>query len=482
MCALRLARDNNKKIYILAKSNTEENNTRYAQGGVALSLGNEKDIESHIKDTLIAGRYLNEKSIVKRIVQKSSDIVNTLKSIGVDFDDRPTREGGHGKSRVYHTKDTTGESIEFCLIKAIKKHKNIQIYDYTFVTELLVKKGRCIGCRAINNDKEKIFIAKNIVLATGGVGQLYKYTTNPKCATGDGVALAAEKGARIKDMEFIQFHPTALKEKANPLLLLSEALRGEGAYLVNKKGERFMKKYDECEELAPRDVVTKAIFQEQKRGGVYLDFRHKEAKWIREHFPMLTREIQKRTGKKLWEDLIEITPAAHYLCGGIDVDMHGRTSIKGLYAIGETARTGLHGANRLASNSLLEGAAFGLFAAEDIEKQKISKSKKNIKVSRIAEIKHHQPQITKKRLLEMRKNVQETLWKWVGITRNKDDLIMAIEKLKLLLQKMPKTKTTSVELEEVRHMIICGLLIAKNALKRKKSIGCHWRVDSDSSI
>jgi len=334
------------QVLLISKASLKDCATNLAQGGIAAVTTDEDSFSSHIKDTLKAGAFHNQKKTVEILVKEGPKAIKWLQQQGVVFDKNPGLEAAHSYRRVMRISDFSGREIEKALLKKIKQNKNIKVLENCFVVDLIVKNKECVGVKT----KENIYGGK-IILATGGVGQIFAYTTNPKVATGDGLAMAYRAGCKIKDLEFIQFHPTALKDNSSPLFLLSESLRGEGAYLVNEKGERFIS------ELAPRDVIARAIVKEQEKGQVYLDIRHKKGKFIKKRFPNIYQELKKR-GFDLTKEQIPITPAAHYSCGGIKVDEYGRTNIKNLFAFGEVAYTGAHGANRLASNSLLEAVVF----------------------------------------------------------------------------------------------------------------------------
>lgn len=343
-CALTLEKSGS--VLLISKSKVIDCATNLAQGGIAAVISPEDNFTSHIQDTLIAGAFHNQKKTVEILVNEGPEAIRWLQQQGVVFDKNPGLEAAHSYRRVMRISDFSGREIEKTLVEKIKQSKNIKIVEDCLVTDLLVKNRKCIG---VKTDKE--IFGKYVILATGGLGQIFAYTTNPKVATGDGLAMAYRAGCKVVDLEFIQFHPTALKDNSSPLFLLSESLRGEGAYLVNEKGERFIS------ELAPRDILARAIVKEQGNGEVYLDIRHRGEKFIKKRFPNIYHEL-KRRGFNLVKEKIPITPAAHYSCGGIKVDSYGRTNIANLFAFGEVACTGVHGANRLASNSLLEAVVF----------------------------------------------------------------------------------------------------------------------------
>lgn len=337
---------NHGPVLLVSKGALKDTATNLAQGGVAAVTEADDSFSSHIEDTLIAGVGYNRKKAVENLVKDGPAAIAWLRQQGVRFDRKPAREAAHSHRRVMRSSDFTGQAIETALLKKIRRNKNIKVLEKCFVRDLIIKNKQCVGIKT-----EKEIYGQKVILATGGLGQIFAYTTNPKVATGDGLAMAYRAGCKVADLEFIQFHPTALKDKSSPLFLLSESLRGDGAYLINAQGKRFVN------ELSPRDKLTRAIVAEQKRGEVYLDIRHKGAKLIKARFPNIYRELKKR-GFDLAKEPVPVTPAAHYSCGGVKTDAFGRTNIKNLMAFGEVACTGVHGANRLASNSLLEAIVF----------------------------------------------------------------------------------------------------------------------------
>jgi len=353
---------NSGNIAIFTKKNPSDTSTNLAQGGMAAMVGKDDRAEWHIEDTLRAGGFHNKKTAVSLLVKNSNEALNWLKNQGVSFDVRPSLEAGHRLPRIFHTTDFTGHDIEKALLKKISENKNIKIFKNSQAVDLIVKNNIYEGAFILmDNNKIIRFFSKAAVLATGGSGQVYQWTTNPTVATGDGIAIAVRAGAKISDLEFFQFHPTAFKAKKSPLFLLSERLRGEGAKLIDEKGKQFV------EELLPRDKVARAVFEKQKTSEVYLTMAHLDKKEIIKKLPNIYKRL-KTYGYDLTKDNVPITPAAHYQCGGVVTDLNGKTSVKNLFAIGEVARTGVHGANRLASNSLLEAVVFGKRAGEYIKK------------------------------------------------------------------------------------------------------------------
>ena len=440
------------KVLLVTKKKIIDSNTNFAQGGIAAVLSRTDNAKELINDTLKAGSFHNKKSAVKFMVHNSTAAVHRLIDLGVEFEKengklKLTREGGHGKRRIAYVGDYTGKEIERILVKRVKEHPNITILENTFALKLITKGKTCYGCQVITKKVENIF-ADQTILATGGIGQLFLHTTNAKISTGDGIAMAIEAGCKVKDLEFIQFHPTAFKKNIFPKFLISEAVRGEGAKLLNSKGERFI------DELLPRDKVARAIYKE---GPVFLDISHKSAKELKKRFPRIYETLEKH-GYKMEKDLIPVTPAVHYLCGGIVTDLKGRTNIKNLFAFGEVACTGVHGANRLASNSLLEALVFSNQIAKELRKQKTPKLKIN------------KTKLSTKKI--SKKEIQKLMWHYAGITR--DPKLVKEEAIPKLTRILNEIKGSNKDLQEAKNMAIVGLEILKAILKRKKSLGCHF--------
>lgn len=491
-----------KTITILTKVNTDETNTKYAQGGIAVVNDLARDsYEKHIEDTLVSGDGLCDRGIVEMVVKEGPQRVNEIIEWGAQFDKGPGgeymrgKEGGHSENRILHHKDITGMEIERALVEEAKRFPNIEIHNHWYVVDIitqhhlgyLVTKStpdiECYGVYALNlhsNRMEKI-LAKITLMASGGVGQAYRSTTNPRIATGDGVAMAYRAKARIENMEFIQFHPTALYEPGvSPSFLVTEAVRGDGGILRNKDGEAFMPRYDARADLAPRDVVARAIDSEMKRTGteyVYLDCRQMDKEKFIAHFP----NIYKRCldiGIDVFSKMIPVAPAAHYCCGGIKTDEHGRTSLQYLYACGECASTGLHGANRLASNSLLEALVFAHRCCEDAA-QKIDGIPFRDAVPDWNASGTSEP---KEMILitQSLKELQQVMSDYVGIVRNDVRLGRAMSRLDLLhdeTEELYKTTTVSPQLSELRNLITTGYLVVKSAHFRKESRGLHFNTD-----
>ena len=384
--ALKVA--NYGQVTILTKTSLEETNTRYAQGGIAAVTYHPDTIEKHIQDTLICGDGLCNESVVRKVTSEAPQQIDELINWGIHFDKKPNgefdlaREGGHSEYRILHHKDNTGNEIELALVKQIKQHPNIRVCEYYYAVELITQHHlgitvtrqmnniQCFGAYVLNTNTQKVetFLARITLLASGGIGNIYQTTTNPPIATGDGIAMLYRAKGLIENMEFIQFHPTALYNPGErPSFLITEAMRGFGAILRTQQGQSFMEKYDSRKSLAPRDIVARAIDNEMKISGdehVWLDATHLDAEQLKSHFPNIYSKCLS-LGIDITKDYIPVVPAAHYLCGGIKVDEYSRTSIKYLYAVGENASTGLHGANRLASNSLIEAIVFADRAAKD---------------------------------------------------------------------------------------------------------------------
>lgn len=468
---LNFALNSSKKgrVLVVTKKKIINSTTNYAQGGIAAVLDTLDNFEKHIKDTLEAGSYHNNKKAVTFMVKEGPKLINHLLNLGVKFSKykdhfQLAREGGHSERRIAHVGDRTGHSIEKILIENVRKNKNITIWEDTFAIDLLVKNNVCYGLQILKSGKVENIFASAVILATGGIGQVYKHTSNPAISTGDGIAIASRAGAKMQDMEFVQFHPTVLNLPGKKRFLLSEALRGEGAIIQNEKGERFMKKYDKRMGLAPRDIVSQSIFKELKNGPVYLNISHKPAEETKKRFPYIYAELKKR-GLDLTKDLIPISPAAHYMCGGIKVDLNGKSSIKNLYAFGEVACTGVHGANRLASNSLLEAIVFSNQIVKSIS------IKNNEKTPKFTESKAKKNKCISDKYA--RKIVKEIMWNDVGILRNQKDLKTALERLKKLDEKYCPGRPDPSHFE-TKNMIQTAILITEAAIKRKKSLGCHF--------
>ena len=484
-------------LLLITKSKLGESNSRYAQGGIVAVLnGNKKDSTSlHVSDTLKAGAGLSDFNVTKFISENSNMVIEDLLSLGVEFDKNDddnfflTLEAAHSVNRILHSGgDATGRGIEKALTKKVLQNPDIEVYEQTLAVDLLVNSdSKCKGLVAFNDltqDYEVIY-SSAVVLASGGLGQFYKYTTNPTVATGDGVALAYHAGAIIQDMEFIQFHPTALALDIDEnRFLISEAVRGEGAKLVDANGMEFMHKYHEKKELAPRDVVTRAIFnemQEQKLNHVYLNSTHLEKTMLQKRFPNITK-ICEENGIDISKDFIPVSPAAHYSMGGVKTNIEGRTSIRGLYAIGEVASTGLHGANRLASNSLLECVVCAyelsnyLSFANLTPPKQIDETIKKIVDKYSEDVEYFEN--FDYGIDKLKSELQNIMWDYVGILRDEKSLKTADEKLQKLKSKFLLTTKCFNKYEyEFKNMLTVAQLIIDSGQKRKESRGAHFRTD-----
>lgn len=494
--ALKLTEEMNLPdgVLVITKANLKESNSRYAQGGiVAVMPENKKDSTSlHIADTIKAGAGLSDFNTVKFISENSDHVIKELLEFGVDFDRdndnnlKFTMEGAHSVKRILHSGgDATGYCIEKVLVDRVNENKDITVYEQTIAVDLLINADKeCRGLIAYNSatDEYETIYSSAIILATGGTGQLYRYTTNPNVATGDGIALAYRAGAIVQDMEFVQFHPTAFTVSSEDnMFLISEAVRGEGAKLVDLDGNKFMHLYDERQELAPRDIVTRAIFDQMtktKSDNVYLDATNIEKEVFFNRFPNISRTCLKN-GIDPSKDYIPVSPAAHYTMGGIKTNLEGMTSIPGLYAIGETACTGLHGANRLASNSLLECVVTAyelvnhlsfrnLETSDSIDEQILNTIKKYQSDEEYYEI----------NVDKIRFQLQDTMWQNVGIIRSKRTLEQAKADIERLQEQFQyENKCCTREEYELRNLLSVANLIIQFALIREESRGAHYRAD-----
>lgn len=484
------------KILIITKSPLGESNSRYAQGGIAgiMPDNNRDSVELHTSDTIKAGAGLSEKEVVTEISEASGKVINDLISYGVVFDTDNknnftyTLAGAHSVKRVLHCcNDATGRSIIDVLVNSVKNTPNICIMEKAMAVELLTTSSgnECIGAIVYNKitKEHEIIYTSNFIIATGGAGQIYKYTTNPYGATGDGIAISYEAGAEVQDIEFIQFHPTALVINPNNhnRFLISEAVRGEGAKLVNNSGEEFMHRYSEKGELAPRDIVTRAIFSEilkENSSNVYLNISNLGYKNFTERFPHIAKKCE-MNGIDITKNLIPVAPAAHYMMGGIKADINGNTSLKGLYAIGEAASTGFHGANRLACNSLLECAVCAYELSNNLTITKPDNSKKNDKkVQHVIKEYTVEPANTEYDDKTYKDKLRDIMWNNVGIIRSNQSLQEAAEQVNELKKEFKHGKRCNSAGEyEYRNMLAVAGLIINAAIKRKESRGAHYNKD-----
>ena len=470
------------RVVVLAKREVKDSATQLAQGGIAAALSDEDEISLHLQDTLNAGDGLCNPEAARALVEDAPERIEELIQWGTEFDRGGTkltfgREGAHSRNRILHAHgDSTGREIFHTLLAKAKTLKQISVCEFEFTTDLCIEDGQLHGVHLINSSGETGHIAaSSVLLASGGVGQLYCNTTNPPVATGDGVAMAFRSGAEISDMEFIQFQPTALYLKNAPRFLLSEALRGEGAYLRNLEMHRFMPKYHPMGELAPRDVVARAILHElevspAKDPVVYLDLTHLKASHVKARFPRIYSTCF-QYNIDITTDLIPIRPAAHYSMGGVRTDLQGRTSLPALYAAGEVAATGAHGANRLASNSLLEGLVFGARAGRKMRDELGRRPAKARSKPRVA----YSNGPVDAGLEELVREMQELMWNEVGIVRDGARLKRAIEHLEKLTPRLARPKTRRSY--EASNILTAGLLVARSALAREESRGAHYRTD-----
>lgn len=488
-------------VYIVTKSNEDESNTKYAQGGIAAVWHDKDTIEKHIQDTLIAGGGLCDEEAVRVVVTEGTERVRELIELGANFDKTAkgdydlAKEGGHSENRILHYKDITGYEIERALITQIKAHKNITVLDHHFAIDIITQHHlgitvtskntdvKCFGAYVLDTKTQKIdtILAKITMMATGGAGHVYATTTNPTIATGDGIAMVYRAKGQVRDMEFVQFHPTSLYNPGEyPSFLITEAIRGFGAVLKTIDGKEFMHKYDERLSLAPRDIVARAIDNELKTRGedyVYLDCRHLDRKAFIEHFPNIYNKCMK-LGIDPFINMIPVVPAMHYLCGGILVDKYGQSSIHNLFAVGECSCTGLHGANRLASNSLLEAVVFAHRAAKaGLEKINEINFQEKIPNWDAEGTEHAEEMIL---IIQSQREVQQIMSNYVGIVRSELRLKRAFDRLEILYMEneaLYETTIISQKLCELRNIICIGYLIIKHAMQRKESVGLHYMVN-----
>jgi len=480
-------------VLVLAKSDLSDSATSWAQGGIAVALSDEDEISLHEQDTIAAGDGLCRADAVALLVEEGPKYITQLIEWGTEFDRAGTklaftREAAHSRSRILHAHgDSTGREISRALLSRAHTIPHLHLRAHAFTTSLIVESGAVVGVRFVDELDGSIHEVRAgaVLLATGGLGRIYRETTNPDVATGDGMAIAYEAGAVLSDMEFMQFHPTALAVKGAPRFLLSEALRGEGGVLRNVNLDRFMKKYNEAQELAPRDIVARAIVSEMHRtdtGYVYLDMTKKTEEFLKKRFPRIY-ETCLGYGLDLATDMAPVCPAAHYMMGGVKTDLWGRTSLPGLYAAGETADTGVHGANRLASNSLLEGLVFGARSGRAMMKDapvtkrhaiglpgspapKPGNSTTMQPSAKSANSRPHPPALDK---------IRDTMWRQVGIMRDGKDLAGTVTQLQAM--EMPKCEKPGRADCEMRNLHSLALLMARSALAREESRGSHYRSD-----
>jgi L-aspartate oxidase len=469
------------RVLVLAKKEVKDSNTQYAQGGIAAALSDEDEVSLHLQDTLVAGDGLCLPEAVKTMVEEGPERIEELIAWGTQFDRSGTklvfgREGAQSRNRILHAQgDSTGREILRALYAKAQTLKNITVQEYEFSTALEGESNGVTGVALINDKGQPQQVACSaVLLATGGMGQLYRNTTNPEVATGDGVAMAFRAGAEVSDIEFIQFHPTALYLKKAPRFLLSEALRGEGGYLRNIEMDRFMAKYHPLAELAPRDVVARAIMHEMevshaKDPYVYLDLTHLKASQVQKHFPRIYATCL-QYNIDITEDLIPVRPAAHYSMGGVRTDLNGRTNLAGLYAAGEAAANGVHGANRLASNSLLEGLVYGARAGK-VMREELKESRGSAGAPKAASQNGPVDAGTE----DVIGQIQDMMWKDAGIVRTRMGMQEALAKLQVLAPRVANPRTRGAW--EAANLHLAGTLVVRAALAREESRGAHYRTD-----
>ncbi|NBB78699.1 MAG: L-aspartate oxidase [Verrucomicrobia bacterium] len=498
--ALKVA-EAGRKVGIITKKNSAESNTNYAQGGIAAVTSQTDDVEMHVADTLDAGDGLCDESAVREILRDGPASIEELVQRGVDFsqlgDGRVSlgKEGGHSKRRILHVRDVTGKAIEEALLHAIEESENIETLEHFFAMDLITpvkvpgwdpsdsESNRVLGLFALNTQEDRVetFRAGAVLLATGGIGQIYQYTTNPYIATGDGIAIAYRAGVAVQNMEFIQFHPTAFFTRDSDRFLISEAVRGEGAILRNMKGEAFMSRYDVCKDLAPRDIVARAIDSEMKMSGarhVWLDTREIEPEVLQTRFPNIVAYCESR-GISPDREMIPVVPAAHYLCGGVKTNLQSETSLPGLYACGEVACTGLHGANRLASNSLLEAVVMANRGAKAVVHylDSIDAEGAELPVWKDGDFRDSDERVV---LLHNWDEVKRTMWDYVGIVRTKKRLERARTRIQTLEREINEyywNFKVDESLLELRNMILVAAMVVNCALQREESRGLHYILD-----
>ncbi len=487
-----------KTVAIVTKKSSVETSTNKAQGGIASVMSGTDNFDSHVKDTLIAGDGLCNESVVKAIVEAGPKQIEELISEGVPFSKDANgghalgREGGHSQRRILHVKDYTGRAIEETLLQNIKSSKNIKTFEYHFAIDLITESkiisnsqtNRVVGLYVLDTAKSvvKTFKTNAVMLSTGGSGTVYLYSTNPDIATGDGIAMAYRAGAKVANLEFIQFHPTALYSYDADRFLISEAVRGEGAILRNSKGEAFMKNYDSRGDLAPRDIVARAIDQEMKRLGslhVWLDITQLSAEHLQDRFPQIYKHCLAK-GIDISKDWMPVVPAAHYQCGGVLTNLKAETTLKGLYACGEVACTGLHGANRLASNSLLEAVVLADNAVNSVAEY-LQKNSFNFNIKIPAWIDGNLKDSDERVVLEHNnEELKRTMWDYVGIVRTNKRLERALSRVKNLEREVTQYYwdfRVEPNLLELRNKILLAELIIKSAMSRKESRGLHYTLD-----
>ncbi|MBN2022546.1 MAG: L-aspartate oxidase [Pirellulales bacterium] len=471
-------------VLVLAKDDLSQSNSAYAQGGIAGVLGADDRFEDHVADTMLAGGGLCDQDVVEQVVHESAERIGELIAWGTNFDRRGvhlslTREGGHGRNRIAHAQgDATGKEIMRAVAHRVVQTPNIETWQHTFALDLLTYEGACRGALVWNPQHGKTLVwAKQTILATGGAGQVYRETTNPEVATGDGLALAYRAGAELRDMEFMQFHPTVLYIAGSSRHLITEAMRGEGAHLVDRRGHRFMPDYDDRGELAPRDVVAWAIVSQMERTqypNVFLDLTHLDPAKVLARFPGIAA-LCRDFSLDITKDRIPVRPGAHYMVGGVTTDLQGRTTLPSLWAAGEVACTGLHGANRLASNSLLEALVFGARAGEGAAAKAAERdnSFRGLDIENPAV----EPGSEPLDLADIRNSLKSLMWRNVGVRRNAEGLDEARENLDRWCRYVLARQFSDPTGWELQNMLVAARLMIAAALTRHETRGCHVRTD-----
>ncbi len=469
------------RVTVISKQNLIAGNTWFAQGGIAASFSIDDSPALHFNDTWQAGSCFGQRKAIAALVEEAPKRIDDLIALGVRFDTTEGkialgREGAHSVKRILHIGgDATGKKLVQALLLSAKS-RDVNFIEDAFAEKLIVSDGRCCGLIYSHKKKLNCITAKAVILATGGCGQLFQYTTNAPAVTGDGLALAYNAGAVLRDLEFFQFHPTVFLPPQDQPFLISEAVRGEGAYLVNSSGKRFMKYYHSQGELGPRDIVSRAIMEEQLNTGdsIYLDLRHLSAGFISTRFPNIYKHCLD-WGYNLTKQLIPVTPAAHYLIGGVEVDLNGHTAVNNLYAVGEIASTGVHGANRLASNSLLEGLVFGYRVAQSAANGS-NQIENNAQIDSSSYGSNQASSAAIKTIKALRKTLPQLMWNKVGLTRNEQNLLEMRTHLTKWLPLL-SYRYSEPELIEAANMLLIAAMMTEAALLRKESRGCHYRSD-----
>lgn len=478
-----LAVPQNLNVLVVTKGPLQQSNSSYAQGGIASVLDPEDRIEWHVRDTLIAGANLCDPAAVQMVVSQGPDCIRRLVELGANFDSKGSqitlgREGGHSHNRIIHALgDATGQEIMRAVIATTLNRSNIDVFENAFTIDLITDASGCRGALVHYRNETQMIWARQTILATGGAGQLYRETTNPPVATADGHAIAIRAGVEVRDMEFMQFHPTVLYIAGSSRSLITEAVRGEGAYLVDKDGYRFMGDYDSRLELAPRDIVSQAIVSQMEKthhANVYLDLSHLNAEFIRGRFPGILQTCAD-FGIDITRDRIPVRPGAHYMIGGVTVDLDGRTSLPGLWAAGEVTSSGLHGANRLASNSLLEGVVYGIRAG-----QAASQVAESVSPVRSVEPLQSRLPPTSSRpidLVDIRNSLKSLMWRSVGVRRTADELDEASKTVQRWRVSLSTHSLQDAAGWELRNMLDVAAVMISAAQQRTESRGVHWRAD-----